>query len=326
MSRTSAFRLDQPLFIQIPRQVAAQVLLACGIIALLADSLSFPSFGFGPIYLLICAFSAWFVGSRFAVTLYGLIASLQFLNGAAVIFRGVEVMPLVNAGLNLFTGLALILMLGVAREALEVEWRAARIDPLTDALNRKAFFEAAKDEASHGRMTVIAYADVDGLKRLNDEYGHDVGDLALRDFADRTRKIIRRNDIFARIGGDEFVIFMQVRDGIAAKIMAERLNRALNLEQQGGEFKLKCSLGVLVLPDGTTSIDVELRQADALMYLAKKQQVGLVMATAQDGFPNVTPQAPGFDARAQQEELIRAIKRNQKSEQGNDLMAGTRAA
>lgn len=314
------------MFIQIPRQVAAQALLGCGIIALLADLLSSQSFGFTPIYLLICAFSAWLVGNRFAVTFYVLIASLQFSNGAAVIFRGTEVMPFVNAGLNLFTGLALILMLGVAREALEVEWRAARIDPLTGALNRKAFFEAAKDEVTHGRMSLIAFADVDGLKRLNDKYGHEAGDLALRDFADRTRKIIRKNDIFARIGGDEFVIFMQVRDGIAAKVTAERLKSALSIGLENDEHSLKCSIGVLVLPDGTTSIDAELRQADALMYLAKKQQVGLIMATTQDSLPNIMPMAPDFDARSQQEELIRAIERRRKAGQGNDLMAGTRAA
>jgi diguanylate cyclase (GGDEF)-like protein len=325
MSQAAAFRLDQPMFIQVPRAAAAQILLACGVVALLMDCLISPSFGFTPIYLLICAFSAWFVGNRFAVMLYVLIASLQFLN-SAIIARGPEVLILVNASLNFFTELAVILMLGVAREALEVEWRAARIDPLTGTLNRKAFFEAAKDEAGHGAMSVIAYADVDGLKNLNDKFGHQAGDLALRDFADRVRKFIRKQDIFARIGGDEFVILMAVRDSNAAKIIAERLNRILNLELGDGEHKLKCSLGVLVLTQGTKSIDDELRQADALMYLAKKKHFGLVMATAHDCSANITPLASDLDARVQQEELIRSIERKHKAKEGDGLTFGTKAA
>ncbi|MGY6550349.1 MAG: GGDEF domain-containing protein [Erythrobacter sp.] len=312
---------------QISRSVAAQILLACSIIALLVNNFIPTSVVLAPIYLIIGAASAWFVGNRFAVPLVLLITSLQFVRGNEIIFHGTEVVAFVNVSLSFFSGLAVVLMLGVAREALEVEWRAARLDSLTEALNRKAFFEAAKDEMGHGSIAVIAYADVDGLKQLNDEFGHEAGDVALRDVAQRIRKSIRKTDLFARMGGDEFAIMLKVRDADAAKSVAERLNRALNLERAGDETKLNCSLGVLFLPSGTRSIDAELRQADALMYLAKRKRVGLVMAmSANDGSQEVRPFAPESDARGQQRALVRAIERRPKTAPDDELSPEALAA
>lgn len=326
-SRTAAFRLDRPMFIQIPRSLAAYVLLACAITALLASNFISPSIGFAPIYLLICAFSAWFVGNRFAVALFVLVASLQSLRGEAIIFRGEEVITFVNASLQFFSALAVVLMLGVAREALELEWRCARLDPLTGALNRRAFFEAAKDEVGHGTMAMIAYADVDGLKKLNDKFGHEAGDGALRDFAARIKKSIRKSDLFARMGGDEFVIMLKVRDGNAAKSVAKRLNSALNLELDCDETKLKCSLGILFLPVGTKSIDAALRQADTLMYLAKRKRVGSVMAMSAKGDPRkLVPFATNADARGQQQALARAFERKPETTPEGKLSLGSIAA
>lgn len=314
------------MFTQIPRSVAAHVLLGCAVMAVLASHFISPLIGFGPIYLLICAFSAWFVGNRFAITLCVLVTSLQFLKGEAIIFRGTEVITYVNASLQFCSALAVVLMLGVAREALEIEWRSARLDPLTGALNRKAFFEAAEDEASHGSMAVIAYADVDGLKRLNDKFGHEAGDEALRDFAARIKKSIRKDDLFARMGGDEFVIMLKVRDGHAARSVAERLNRVLNLEPDD-ETKLKCSLGILFLPAGTKSIDAELKQADTLMYLAKRQRAGLIMAMSAKGdLQELIPFAPETDATGQQRAAVRAIERKPETSPKDELALGSVAA
>lgn len=312
------------MFTQIPRSVAAHVLLACTVMALLASHFISAAIGFGPIYLLICAFSAWFVGNRFAVTLCVLVASLQFLNGEPIIFRDTEVITYVNASLQLCSALAVILMLGVAREALEIEWRSARLDLLTGALNRKAFFEAAEGEAGHGCMAIIVYADVDGLKRVNDKFGHKAGDEALRDFAARINKSIRKDDLFARMGGDEFVILLKVRDGNAAKSVAERLNRVLNLELDDDETKLKCSLGILFLPAGTKSIDAELKQADTLMYHAKRERAGSIMAMSVKGDPQkLIPFAPEIDARGQQRAAVRAIKRNPVTSPKDELSQGS---
>lgn len=326
-SRTTAFQFDRPLFTKIPRTVAANTLIACAVTALLASHFSAPSIGFGPIYLVICAFSAWFIGNRFAVTLCVLFASIQFLNGEALIFRNSEAFIYINSALQLCSALAVVLMLGVAREALEIEWRFARLDPLTGALNRKAFFEAAEGEAGQGCMAIIAYADVDGLKRLNDKYGHEAGDEALIDFAARIKRSIRKDDLFARLGGDEFVILLKVRDGSAARTVAERLNRVLNLELNDDETKLKCSLGILLLPAGTKSIDAELKQADTLMYYAKRERSGPVMATSVKGDPRrLIPFAPETNSDGQQRATVRAIERYREMSSLDGLSQSSAAA
>lgn len=177
---------------------------------------------------------------------------------------------------------------------------------MTGAFNRKAFFEAVGDETSPEGVTVLVFADIDGLKRLNDRRGHEAGDEALRDFADRVRKTIRKDDVFARIGGDEFVIFLRVGDNKSAEIVAQRLNTALNLDPTWHETRLKCSLGVLVLPAGSRSIDVELKQADSLMYHAKRDRTGLMMAISdKDDTHEFNPSVQSASLADQQEAGVR---------------------
>ncbi|WP_411290167.1 GGDEF domain-containing protein [Sphingorhabdus sp.] len=305
-AKTRAFRFRQPFFMQIPKTLAASLLAGCALIAMFASH-AIPNVAFGPFFLLICAFGAWFVGNQFAVLLGLFIASIQILNGHALYLQDG---PVVSA-MKFCSVVAVVLMLGVARAALEIEWRFARVDPLTGALNRKAFFEAVAREAGQTGMTVLVYADIDGLKRLNDRHGHEAGDKALRDFADGVRNTVRKDDVFARIGGDEFVIFLRVHDTAAAELVAQRLHRVLNLDFDAGGAKLKCSLGVLVLPAGSRSIDAELKQADTLMYHAKRDRTGLMMATSVKGdMQELMPYAPTDNAAGQQRSSVRIAPRS----------------
>jgi len=294
-------RLGQPLFMQVPKLLAGFVLAGFALCAILASHAA-STIAFGPFFILICAFGAWFVGNPFALSLGLAIGAAQILSGHAISLHSG---PVVMA-LQLLSALAVVLMLGVAREALETEWRFARIDPLTGALNRKAFFEAIEEKRRHAGVAALVFADIDGLKSLNDAHGHKAGDEALREFADRVRQAVRKDDIFARIGGDEFVIFLRVCDQQAATIVAHRLNRMINLETAECNRKLKCSLGVLVLPAGSTSIDTELKQADALMYDAKREGGGVVIAMSiGDVVHELRPAAPSANSAS----AVRLIER-----------------
>ena len=291
---------------QVPRTLAATTLAGCALLAISAHHAA-PAIGFGPFFLLICAFGAWFVGNQFAVLLGLFIAIVQVQTGNAVALDGG---PVVMA-LQLCSALAVVLMLGVARAALEVEWRFARADPLTGALNRKAFFEALESDAHQSGIRVLLFADVDGLKRVNDHLGHEAGDEALQDIADRVRKTIRKTDVFARIGGDEFAIFLGVRDLAAADLVAQRLNKALNLDPITGETKLKCSIGALVMPAGSRSIDAELKQADSLMYHAKREKFGLVMAISVKGdLQQLIPSTPNLNYGGERRAAVRSRGRH----------------
>ena len=262
---------------QSPKAPAASFLAAIALLAIIASSI-WTEIWFGPALLLICACGAWFVGNRFAVLLGVFVTVIQILNGNSISSH----IGTVQMAVQFCCALAVVLMLGVARAALEIEWRFARVDPLTGALNRKAFFEAVERKRNETGVAMIAFADVDGLKRLNDRLGHEAGDEALCDVADRIRKAVRSDDIFARIGGDEFVIFLTLPDTAAAESVAQRLNTALNHSPLAEDDRLKCSLGVLVLPAGSTSIDAELNQADRLMYHAKRECTGLSVAVLID--------------------------------------------
>lgn len=268
---------------QIPQNISASVLTAIAILLIIACNFEYLDLQYAPLYLLISAFGAWFVSTRYGLLLLTFISFIEFVHGNSPFFHEKVIISVLDIGLSLGSAVALVLMLGVARQALEIEWRFARVDALTGALNRKAFFEAVEGGAHEDDVAVLIFADINGLKKLNDSLGHKAGDDALRDFADRIRNSIRKKDLFARIGGDEFVVFLKVRDRAAASVVAERLNGALNIQLNGRPTELTSSLGVLVLPEGSRSIDDELRQADSLMYYAKKSNLKSIMAISING-------------------------------------------
>ncbi|WP_258537088.1 GGDEF domain-containing protein [Novosphingobium taihuense] len=192
-----------------------------------------------------------------------------------------------------------------------IEWRFARTGSLTGALNRKAFFEIVEREDIQSGIIVLVYADVNGLKDINDKLGHEAGDAALLEFANRVRRSVRKTDVFARVGGDEFVVFLRVRDLMSAQHVAQRLNNALNDHECSPVSPgLTCSLGALVLPAGSKSIDTELRQADSLMYHAKRGNVGLMMAVSIKGdLQEIVPYAPVSNPDGQQRAVVRSSER-----------------
>lgn len=293
---------------QVPRAFGAVALAGCALVTILAQHAA-STVAFGPFFLLICALGAWFVGNLFAVLLGLFIAVVQLQTGNAV---ALDDAPVVMA-MQLCSALVVVLMLGVARAALEIEWRFARADPLTGVLNRKAFFEAVESEAQQPGVTVLLYTDINGLKCVNDRLGHEAGDEALQDFADRVTKTIRKTDVFARLGGDEFAIFLKVRDLSAASLVAQRLNMALNLDPIKEETKLKCSIGALVMPAGSRSIDAELKQADSLMYHAKRDKLGLVTAISMKGdLQQLIPPAPSANSDGRQRATVRLRGRENK--------------
>lgn len=305
-ANSQAFRFRQPLFLQIPRPLAASALASLALTAILCSHAA-PGLRFAPFFLLICAFGAWLVGNRYAVLLALFIAAIQIQSGHANLGHD----PPLFVALQIVSALAVILMLGVARASLEIEWRFARTDSLTGALNRKAFFEIIEREDIKSGIIVLIYADVNGLKEINDKFGHEAGDAALLDFANRVRRSVRKTDVFSRVGGDEFVVFLRVCDLVSAQLVAQRLNNALNQHEGSPDAPvLTCSLGALVLPGGSRSIDKELRQADTLMYHAKRDKVGLMMAVSIRGnLQEIVPYAPVRNPDGQQRAVVRSNER-----------------
>jgi diguanylate cyclase (GGDEF)-like protein len=147
----------------------------------------------------------------------------------------------------------------------------ARQDPLTGLANRRVWLEAVAEMSADRRRheVVVAMLDVDGLKQINDDLGHRVGDEVLRAVAHALQRSVREGDVAARLGGDEFAVLLRDIDGAAARPIIRRITEAIDQLPPFGHHRASASLGwVHVAADG--HLDDALRTADRHMYAAKR--------------------------------------------------------
>jgi diguanylate cyclase (GGDEF)-like protein len=236
----------------------------------------------GPVYLIIIGFAAWFLGWQKAVMVgVACMAVTLSANGLRLYPHG-GAEAFWNLAVRIIAVLMIIALIDNARKLYEKQWLLARTDQLTGALNRQAFFEIANSIPHTETWSVLVFADLDGLKKLNDNEGHARGDLGLKVFSERVRKLIRKDDIFARIGGDEFLIYLTVKDETAGKAVTARLHQIMNEATATFSPELRCSIGALILAPGRRAIDREVQIADELMYEAKEIGASLRVATVRE--------------------------------------------
>lgn len=164
-------------------------------------------------------------------------------------------------------------ILEAARSAAE---RVANTDMLTGLPNRRhtlASLEKALTGArNHGAPLAVAIFDVDHFKRINDTYGHAVGDQVLRRVAQRARGALREEDIVGRIGGEEFVCILQRSSAQAAEIVAERVRKAVEAGTATDDDLPNATISVgLAVFDGEADVEELLHRADKALYVAKRE-------------------------------------------------------
>ncbi|WP_042454930.1 sensor domain-containing diguanylate cyclase [Neobacillus dielmonensis] len=153
----------------------------------------------------------------------------------------------------------------------------AHIDFLTGLPNRAYFYEKLTEEINAARKKQIPFAvlflDIDKFKNINDTKGHDIGDLLLKEFANRVKNSIRKHDTLARFGGDEFVILIPDLNilGDATEI-AERIIQSLEPNWSIGDYNLKIttSIGIAFYSDNNLDEKTILKHADVALYRAKE--------------------------------------------------------
>jgi len=155
--------------------------------------------------------------------------------------------------------------------------RQAITDTLTNLYNRRGLFELGRREIErarrYGRPISAIMLDIDQLKRINDTYGHKVGDQALIGFAERLTKNVRHIDVLGRYGGDEFAILLPETDRFSASQVAERLRYCViekPLLTDPEPVNITASFGVARLNLEIPDLAVLLHQADEAMYVAKQ--------------------------------------------------------
>lgn len=175
------------------------------------------------------------------------------------------------------------IMLENARLVEQLRHRAFH-DPLTGLPNRALF----RDRLAHALERTardpeagcaVLFLDLDDFKRVNDQLGHDSGDEVLRIVAERLEAGLRRGDTAARLGGDEFTVLLEDTADIdeiraTADRLALRLRRPIG--QGDDQVEIGVSIGIALSPDGGTTVDELLTNADAAMYLAKAAGKGRV--------------------------------------------------
>jgi len=257
-------------------------ILAVGMVDYVTD----PVIWFGPIYLLIVCLPTWTLGPR-----AGYAAGLICM-ATSLIANGISDYPISHVGLawnlamRVLSVCIIVALVGGFRRSYNREWQRARSDALTGVLNKQAFDECAA--ACRRAWAVLAYVDLDGFKQINDRLGHAAGDELLRGFAAGVRGNIRATDIFARNGGDEFLLFLPAENETEGYRLANQLHARMNDVLHGMGPLVSCSMGALVLVPEQAGLDgADIDLADRLMYEAKHAG-GAAVRIATKGAPGLT--------------------------------------
>ena len=149
----------------------------------------------------------------------------------------------------------------------------ATTDPLTRLYNRRKFEELLSYELERCRRYTSEFAlilfDADHFKRVNDQHGHDMGDAVLQFLADIVRSQLRKSDIVARWGGEEFIALISEVDADTALAIADKLRRAVGTGQFPRQLKVTISLGIALARRNDTAASL-IKRADQALYRAKQ--------------------------------------------------------
>jgi diguanylate cyclase (GGDEF)-like protein len=200
-------------------------------------------------------------------------------------FRAAEIGMLFDATL---LALALAYQMRVGQEDRLRAERLAQLDPLTGLNNRRAFYDKTGSlwahAVRHGHATSVMLLDIDLFKQINDAHGHAFGDEVLTVVADALRRFVRHEDVLARWGGEEFIVFLPETSPEAAGALAERLRVAiagLRIPHATDVVGATASFGVAQKGEQHATLDALIASADACLYQSKQQgrnrvTVGLV--------------------------------------------------
>jgi diguanylate cyclase (GGDEF)-like protein/PAS domain S-box-containing protein len=172
----------------------------------------------------------------------------------------------------------------VDQKSKELEFLATR-DPLTGCLNRRAFNESLEERfheaRNSGRRIICMMVDIDHFKRINDNFGHSMGDTVIKFVADTIQSNIRPNDLLARYGGEEFCLVLDDIDLERAKVIAERVRLAV-MEGDPSAFassiKVTASFGLAALNSRIVDKEELIGKSDDALYRAKELGRNRVLA------------------------------------------------
>lgn len=153
----------------------------------------------------------------------------------------------------------------------------ATTDGLTGLFNKRALIEVAaqkiKSSKRFKKPLSVLVCDIDHFKKVNDTYGHDVGDVVIRGFGDVLRRVKRDTDAVGRFGGEEFVVVCEETDSEGAALLAERIRSEIEasaFHTTQGSLKVTCSVGVATFPSAGQDWETLFKATDEALYASKR--------------------------------------------------------
>lgn len=174
------------------------------------------------------------------------------------------------------------------RNQLSASVEMAVTDSMTGLYNRRYMERHLKTLLTEAQRTErnlsVLVTDIDHFKRVNDTYGHDSGDMVIKEFAERVRQNTRGVDLACRIGGEEFLVIMPDTDQSLARQVAERIRECVAAKpfpiSDGSGIEVTASVGLATLNGSSDTVDVLYKRADNALYAAKREGRNRVIADA----------------------------------------------
>ena len=205
---------------------------------------------------------------------------------------GILLMDLIKYTLYILVPVIIIILLlavyilkrEIARKTMLLQERNAELtklamlDPGTELYNRRRFYELASSEFDNAKKLGNAFAllmiDIDWFKKINDNYGHGVGDQVIAHFAQECKRCFRSRDIVCRFGGEEFIVLLPMTNEIRGITVAERLRKWISENEitipNGEKVKYTISIGVTTFAISDETFEEIIKRADDALYQAKE--------------------------------------------------------
>lgn len=252
--------------------------------------------GLSLFYLIPVALATWRIGlaaglSLSVASVIGMFTVDNFVT-RDIPFPSHDLIPYWNTGIRLGYFVVFVLILAALKGAHDRETRCARADSLTGVANCRAFADLAHTEILRAERYChplsLAYVDCDDFKRVNDEFGHGRGDQVLKLVATTLKERLRKFDIIARVGGDEFVILLPETTAVAAREVIQSLRTLLAERMRTHGWGVTVSVGVCTFVTPPATLELALKLSDDLMYSAKQSGKDTVRHRVFDGPNRVT--------------------------------------
>lgn len=238
------------------------------------DHLTGEDLAFLLFYLIPVYYFTWFLSKRLGI-LVSILCALIWIseNISYKVYMFPPKISHLNMSIELVFFFLATYLLCVLKEALGINEELSRTDVLTGAMNRNAFYDLAGHEV--GRLEryqhpfTVAYMDIDNFKIINYRFGHQAGDKLLCAVANTIRKNLRKVDLVARFGGDEFTILLPETGAEAAQVVLSRIRNVLLNIMDNNKWPVTFTFGTVTFLKPPSSVEEMMKKVGGVMYTAK---------------------------------------------------------